>query len=327
MFTKTLVCLALAGVALSALTERVQRVEWAAYKHQHDKAYTMEEDEIRFQLYSIRADYVMKHNARYHQGLETYLMEVNHLADWTPAEMRARNGYLQSFDEVVSEAPVKNVSADPASIDWTTKNVVTPVQDQGRCGSCWSFGTVGTIEGQFAKNTKKLLKFSESNLVDCDTSDNACQGGLPTRAYPYVIAHGLDSEEHYPYTPEKEKCKFNKGDVKVHIKGFKRVTGGEGALKTAVAEVGPIVVGIDASHLSFQLYKTGVYSEPRCSSTRLDHAVLVVGYGTENGKDFWKIKNSWSPKWGEQGFIKMARNANNMCGVATDPSYPTGVSA
>lgn len=137
--------------------------------------------------------------------------------------------------------------------------------------------------------------------------------------------HGIDTEAAYPYRAEDEKCQYKPKNSGATDRGFVDIdSGDENKLKAAVATVGPIAVAIDASHQSFQLYSEGVYDEPECSSEDLDHGVLVVGYGTDeaSGQDYWLVKNSWGESWGDKGYIKMARNKDNQCGIATKASYP-----
>lgn len=137
--------------------------------------------------------------------------------------------------------------------------------------------------------------------------------------------HGIDTEATYPYRAEDEKCQYKPKNSGATDRGFVDIDSGyEDKLKAAVATVGPIAVAIDASHESFQLYSDGVYDEPECSSEDLDHGVLIVGYGTDeaSGQDYWLVKNSWGDSWGDKGYIKMARNKNNQCGIATKASYP-----
>lgn len=144
-------------------------------------------------------------------------------------------------------------------------------------------------------------------------------------AFRYIKDNGgIDTEESYPYKAEDEKCHYKPANSGATDRGFVDIeSGNEEQLKAAVATIGPISIAIDASHETFQLYSDGVYYDPQCSSQELDHGVLVVGYGTtEDGVDYWLVKNSWGESWGQGGYIKMARNRDNSCGVATQASYP-----
>lgn len=144
------------------------------------------------------------------------------------------------------------------------------------------------------------------------------------QAFEYVIKNkGIDTEASYPYQPRDGSCKFNPANIGATENTCMDIErGSEDDLQKAVATVGPISVAIDAGHRSFQMYRSGVYVERACSQTRLDHGVLAVGYGTEDSKDYWLVKNSWGKSWGNQGYIMMARNHDNMCGIATASSFP-----
>ena len=198
-------------------------------------------------------------------------------------------------------------------------------------GSCWAFSTTGSIEGAYQIASGTLVSLSEEELVQCDrVSDNGCEGGLMDNAFEWIEKNGIALESTYPYTSgggQTGSCDKSKAIPAVTISSFKDVPkGDEDALKSAVA-LGPVSIAIEADKSAFQLYKSGVLDSPSCGK-KLDHGVLAVGYGSDSdsGKDFWKVKNSWGATWGEQGFIRMVRGSN-MCGIASQASYPTGAKA
>ena len=216
--------------------------------------------------------------------------------------------------------PVHEVSLGddvPDSKDWRDDKVVTPVKNQGRCGSCWAFSTVGNLESQQILVNNNEIILSEQQLVDCDTKvDHGCHGGLMEYALTYIIqAGGIVSTADYPYTAKDGKCKFNKSEVKVEVESFSKIKETEEDLKKAVAVIGPISVAVNAN--DWQLVGPGkILDIPNCSK-QLNHGVLAVGYGSENGTDFWLIKNSWGEAWGDKGYIRIARNKNQQCGIST----------
>jgi len=256
---------------------------------------------------------------------------VNEFADLSHSEFSAQ--YLAKpvdYSHLLQEVESVDVSALPTAVDWRTKNAVTPIKNQGQCGSCWSFSTTGSVEGQHALATGTLVSLSEENLVECSQAEGneGCNGGLMTQAFEYIIKNnGIDTEASYPYTSGAGvvgKCQFKSANVGAHITGYTNVASGSvSGLQNASATIGPISVAMDASLNSFQLYKSGIYDPKGCSSTSLDHGVLVVGYG--NSGAYWIVKNSWGTTWGLQGYFEIA-TANNECGLATMASYPTGAS-
>jgi len=176
-----------------------------------------------------------------------------------------------------------------------------------------------------------LVSLSEQQLVDCSGSfgNLGCDGGLMDSAFQYIKSNGgIDTEASYPYTARDGDCKFKKADIGATCTGYVDIqSGSEADLETAVANQGPISVAIDASNWSFQMYKSGVYNEPSCSSVNLDHGVLAVGYNATDSSDksvkYWIVKNSWGTTWGNKGYIWMSKDKNNQCGIATASSYPT----
>lgn len=306
-------------------------VQWEAFKLKHNKNYGEEEEVQRMEIFRTNLKKIEMHNYLHLHGLKTYRLGINEYADMEPTEfVSVMNGLLPRNVSAPSHhttylSPLVEMTL-PDEVDWRTKGYVTEVKNQGHCGSCWSFSTTGSLEGQHFRKTGKLVSLSEQNLVDCSTSygNNGCNGGLMDYAFQYIKDNrGEDTEAAYPYEAEDGTCRFKRSDVGATDTGYTDVTSGdEDALKEALATIGPISIAIDASQESFQLYESGVYVEPDCSSQRLDHGVLAVGYGTLNGQDYWIVKNSWGPSWGAEGYILMARNKDNQCGVATQASYP-----
>lgn len=325
---KSLILLCFIGVALCFKVryekEAIMDEAWQIWKSAHNKLYKdLDEEKVRYTIWEDNLRRITEHNKK----SSNLFLRMNHFGDMTNTEFRkTMNGYLRPANKTGSTFLAPSHINVPASVDWRTQGYVSDVKNQGQCGSCWAFSTTGSLEGQHFKKTGKLIDLSEQNLVDCSTSygNHGCQGGLMDNAFKYIKDNGgLDTETSYPYDGENEKCRFKKASVGATDSGFVDVTqGDEDALKKAVATVGPISVAIDASHFTFQFYHSGVYDETSCSSTQLDHGVLVVGYGDFQGKDYWLVKNSWGPSWGLKGYIRMSRNKNNQCGIASSASYP-----
>ncbi|XP_055946887.1 procathepsin L-like [Argiope bruennichi] len=302
---------------------------WENFKRVFGKSYNGKEEVARRMIWERRVADVMRHNLRYDLGFHSFRKGINEFSDMEHEEfVRTFNGFRRQVDKqnnASSWISPFNV-AIPDTVDWRDQGLVTPVKNQQQCGSCWAFSTTGSLEGQHKKKTGQLVSLSEQNLVDCSgpEGNQGCEGGLMDQAFQYIKDNkGIDTEDSYPYTAEDGTCRFKKSAVGATVTGYVDIpTGDEEALKKAVATVGPISVAIDASHDSFQTYQDGIYDEPECSSDALDHGVLVVGYGTEDGSDYWLVKNSWGTTWGIKGYIKMSRNKNNQCGIATQASYP-----
>ncbi|GAB6033596.1 hypothetical protein CHUAL_013601 [Chamberlinius hualienensis] len=309
--------------------------EWKHFLNKHNKFYNSHEELMRRKIYFDNKKAIDSHNKQYRNGQSKFYMGMNQFGDLALEEflilMTGLMGYKQLQPPTIPPSDYefyKNISKDvPNSIDWRNYNIVTPVKNQGQCGSCWAFSATGSLEGQHAIKTGDLVSLSEQNLVDCDHNhvNNGCNGGNMDNAFTYVTLNdGIDTEESYPYTGHNGPCQFSNNTVGSTANGYRNLpSGDEDTLKAVVGVIGPVSVGIDAKGLLFQFYKQGIYYNPFCSSTRLNHGVLVVGYGTtDDNEDYWIVKNSWGPQWGDNGYIYMSRNKNNNCGIASAASYP-----
>jgi len=306
--------------------------QWKLWKNVHNKRYSDADEQIRRDIWETNLKIVQDHNIQADLGVHSFYLGMNKFADLTISEfVKMMNGYNATLRAQRSQSRrvhTRNPNVKlPDTVDWRDKGYVTPVKDQGQCGSCWAFSSTGALEGQHFKATGKLVSLSEQNLVDCSQKQGnmGCNGGLMDQAFEYIKDNsGVDTEVSYPYEAQDNDCRFKAADVGATDTGYTDIKStDESALQDAVANVGPISVAIDASHSSFQLYKSGIYNEIFCSQVRLDHGVLAVGYGAESNKDYWLVKNSWGEGWGDQGYIKMSRNHRNQCGIATAASYPT----
>jgi len=196
---------------------------------------------------------------------------------------------------------------------------VTAVKNQGQCGSCWTFSTTGGLEGRWKVASGQLVSLSEQQLVDCDKRDSGCGGGLMETAFSYEQGVAVCTESSYRYTARAGSCRASScstGIPRGGVTGYRKVSRSASALMSALQE-GPVSVAVDAG--KFQSYRSGVLTG-RCG-TSLDHGVLVVGYGTAGGTDYWKVKNSWGSSFGEAGYIRLSRSGD-MCGILDDASYP-----
>jgi len=325
-----IIAISMALVQARDLTEKEYQSAFSSFVKKHHKKYTHDEFFPRYNIFKANFDKIRKHN----MGNASFSMAVNEFADMTFREFHAKmtgynrreRSYLRAKN---SHGPHLHVKAAPASVDWRQHNAVTPVKNQGQCGSCWSFSSTGSIEGAWAIAKGNLVSLSEQQLIDCSTAqgNQGCNGGLMDQAFQYVIANkGICSEASYPYTTSGPNTCQTCTPVAT-ISSYTDVTpSSEDALKAAVS-LGPVSVAIEADQECFQFYSGGVLSDPSCG-TQLDHGVLVVGYGTDatSNQPYWIIKNSWGASWGEAGYIRIIRGSGSgsvgECGVATEPSYP-----
>lgn len=306
-----------------------QKTRFLAFKKHFNKKYASIEDEAyAMEAFAALDSDIQAHNAdssnSWKKGHNKFSdVKPEHFKEQVVGDCHTKTNHLRvkgATPHVYTEEQYE--AAAGQTVDWRTKGAVTPVKNQAQCGSCWSFSTTGSVEGDYFLNGNKLTSLSEQALVDCDTTDNGCGGGLMDNAFSWIQKNGgLPTEASYPYTARDGTC--NKSAKKVvTITGHSDVTrGDEKALLTAVNKQ-PVSIAVEADQSVFQSYKSGVISSASCG-TQLDHGVLIVGYGTESGKDYWLVKNSWGATWGDEGYLKIERN-HNICGISDSASYPTG---
>ncbi|VEN33948.1 unnamed protein product, partial [Callosobruchus maculatus] len=294
----------------------------------HGKTYrSLVEEKHRFSVFQKNLIEIQEHNKKYERGEESFAMKVTQFADMTHEEFLDLLK-LQGVPALPSNAVTFDNFEDSDidekdAVDWRKEGAVTPVKNQGKCGSCWAFSAVGSIEAQFFKKNRTLVSLSAQELVDCADEhyrNKGCDGGTMDNAFDFVRDEGIQTEESYPYEARMSTCRKNGGyvtKVKKYVYSSK-----EQEIARIVSSEGPVSAAIDASGL--QLYSHGIVDEKtKCQSDlfSLNHGILVVGYGRENGVDYWIVKNSWGADWGEDGYFKLKRGAK-VCGIGTYNTYP-----
>lgn len=318
------------SIAVSGRSEAEVAKIYEAWLVKHGKVHqknSLTEKDRRFEIFKDNLRFIDDHNVK---NL-SYRLGLTRFADLTNDEYRSM--YLGAKMEKkgtrrTSQRYEARVGDSlPESIDWRKKGAVAEVKDQGGCGSCWAFSTIGAVEGINQIVTGDLITLSEQELVDCDTSYNeGCNGGLMDYAFEFIIKNGgIDTDKDYPYKGVDGRCdQIRKNAKVVTIDSYEDVPiNSEESLKKAVSNQ-PVSIAIEAGGRAFQLYDSGIF-DGTCG-TQLDHGVVAVGYGSEDGKDYWIVRNSWGKSWGESGYLRMARNIaapTGKCGIAMEPSYPT----
>merc|ERR1711972_1175291 len=316
-----------AGLATAEASPPNYDMLWKNFQNTFGKVYNgLDEEAGRKEIFKANIDII---HAANNKNL-SYKLGVNHFADLTADEFASQYTGLKKPTQIWGELPylgrdTYSGKAMATSVDWTTKGAVTPVKNQGQCGSCWSFSTTGALEGAYEIASGNLVSLSEQQFVDCDKVDSGCSGGLMDNGFNFAKSNALCTEESYPYKAKGGTCAASSctvGLAKGAVTGYKDVSAdSESAMMSAVTQQ-PVSIAIEADKSVFQLYKSGVL-QSTCGS-QLDHGVLLVGYGTEDGKDYWKVKNSWGSSWGDAGYVKLLRGkgGSGECGLLKQASYP-----
>jgi cathepsin F len=275
---------------------------------------SVEEYMARFRVFKSNLKR-LNQNSSFKEGLTPF-------SDLTPNEFRRK--YLNLNINVLNTIKYKEVNEvvgeePPESFNWLDKKVLTSVKNQGSCGSCWAFSAVGNMEGLYAIKYGENKRFSEQQLVDCDTKDLGCEGGLMEDTFQWIKENGgLTTEENYKYVGYQQKCKTGK-EVAVELTGYEKLnTTDEEYIKKYLYNVGPLAIGINANPLQFYLGGIVDKTASQCDPEGLNHGVVLVGYGhdEDSGKDYWIARNSWGTYWGEKGYFRVARG-KGVCGINT----------
>ncbi|XP_059809046.1 pro-cathepsin H isoform X1 [Hypanus sabinus] len=290
----------------------------------HNKDYSNEDYTYRMHTFIQNKRKIDAHNS----GEHSFQMGLNQFSDMTFSEFKEL--YLMKEPQNCSATQGNHYMKDgplPKFIDWRKKgNYVTPVKNQGACGSCWTFSTTGCLESAIAIKSNHLLTLAEQQLIDCaqNFNNHGCSGGLPSQAFEYIkYNHGLETEKDYPYEGRNATCRFQPSKAAAFVKDVVNITEyDENAMVDAVGRINPVSFAFQVTD-DFVNYDSGIYSNKHCASTpdKVNHAVLAVGYGEDKGTKYWIVKNSWGPQWGIDGYFYIERG-KNMCGLAACASYP-----
>jgi cathepsin L len=293
--------------------------EFIKYVAKFGKSYgTKAEFEFRSVQFKESLVKIAEHNSE--NGTST--VGLNEFSDKTKSEMKKMLGYKAKT--TANNATLLSTDNLPNSVNWVTKGGVTPVKNQGQCGSCWAFSTTGAVEGAEFAATGVLNSFSEQQLVDCAGGvygNQGCNGGLMDNAFKYIEKYGLQSEASYAYKARASTCKYDASKVTGAVKSYNDVKAGVPSQLQAALAISPVAVAIEADQYAFQGYTGGVITSG--CGTQLDHGVLAVGFGTENGQDYFLVKNSWGASWGVDGYVKIGASSSNICGILSCASYAT----
>ncbi|XP_003743816.1 mexicain [Galendromus occidentalis] len=322
-------------VAAARADPGVVQAKWSAFKAQHDKTYEAHEEDLRLSNFLQATVEIEEHNARYHAGEVSYMLGHNAYSDLSASEFKSKmlgKKRMSMEGRNFTEVPAASMPSIPRSVDWRDKGIVTTPKNQESCGSCYSFGVLGVVESAIAQSTGRIVDLAEQQIVDCSYNyqgemNSGCNGGHEVVVMDFVSQRGVVLENSYSYRSGQSNhhysCQKSTGTYGRNLKYREVKPNDEQKLAEAIAQYGTLVMSISGENRDFQMYRGGIYDNPNCSK-QVDHVISVVGYGSENGKDFWIVKNSWGTTWGENGFGRVRRGVN-MCGVVSDSSWSISV--
>jgi C1A family cysteine protease len=327
-----------------ALVNRIYRYFQEKHPRQESSRMLDFKESKRSDIFKSNLRYVVEHNEN---PSTTFKLKINDMSDWTDEERDKLRSNI-NVEPINTEEPIESRDEPviPSEYDWTNQTripyAVTPVKNQRHCGSCYAFAMVGALEKTYAQLYNQSGPLSPQQLVDC-SDENGCEGGSFVGTFNYIKQNGdkINLEKDYPSTidgKKQEKCQNTNGtsltfNSTATLKYQQLPTGNEEYMKKVLFNQGPLYVYFNCGKREgndtilreasnqFDHYASGVFNVPGCPTNRnMNHALVVVGYGNENGTDYWKVKNSWGETWGDHGYLKIKRN-DNMCGIATWPYY------
>ena len=319
---KFLVLLLIALAACETDIDAIMFQQFQKFIKKYHKKYTsVNEFLARYEVFKRNTMLTFQENNSYQTGITKFSDLTHQEFARTYLNLNYDAMAMANFEPYI----VKKTNAAPASWDWREKGLVGPVKDQGQCGSCWAFGTVANLEGLYYKAKGVMVQMSEQMLVDCDTYDKGCNGGLEQRAFTWISENGgsIMKQADYPYKGYQGTCKSNPskfvdmivtGYIKLGSSSYELEPIDEEQIKEFLYETGPICAGINGDHLKY--YSSGIFdkSSTQCPSSGINHAVTIVGYGAASGKDYWIVRNSWGSNWGENGYFRIVRGTG-CCGI------------
>ena len=294
--------------------------EFKAFMKKYNKHYSSESEfENRLETYRKNKYRISSLN----ENSKGVKYKINEFADMTEEEFIDKNlnmkmnEELVSLKEKISKIPEIDISEEelPENFDWTEKGLKTKIKRQGDCGGCWAFSTNSLLEAKYKNITNKTISLSEQELIDCSTTNNGCKGGAMEKSFKYLMTTGVGLEKHYKFEERDElPCRRKDENAVVKVKNFQFISDKEVEMKKALIKYGPLAGAVNSYPLMF--YSEGIY-EPSFSwfcPPMINHAIVIVGYGEENGKKFWKVQNSWGDDWGENGYFRLIRGTG-ACGI------------